>query len=300
VIRAGFLGRLVRSSFIFIVSLLILTPAYAEKIPALLEIPKELPLNICAHFTQQKQALEKKLAEFQAAAAVFNAKDAKEQSDAEYEKLDAWRTRYINAAKAFNQEVAEAGTISTKLGKIATTIGVLGSMRGEFSIESRDGAKLTNSSIQAGGTARIDIGTRVTTGSMGHLQILLLDETVFSIGPNSDIVIDEFVFDPDNGARKVSVRVLKGIFRWVTAKVARKDPSNIKVTLPVGIIGIRGTDFETEVAPDGSGYIKLFSGELEITPKKDGRAFILKAKQMIKFNAAGIFGKPEPIHDLSS
>jgi hypothetical protein len=185
-------------------------------------------------------------------------------------------------------------------GKAITYIGQLGFMRGEFSIENRDGSKLTNSTIQAGGTARIDIGTRVTTGSTGHLQILLLDETVFTIGPNSDIVIDEFVYDPNLSIRVISARVLKGIFRWVTGKVTHKDPAKMKVSLPVAAIGIRGTDFETKVAPDGSGHIKLFSGELEITSIKNGSTFILKAKQMIRFNAAGIFGKPEPIHDLIS
>ena len=249
---------------------------------------------------QQKQTLEKELGEFQAAAAAFNAKGAKEQSDAEYEKLDARRTRYINAAKAFNQKVAEAGTIPTKPVKNATTIGVLGSMRGEFSIENSDGSKLTNLNIQAGEAPRIAIGMRVITGPTGHLQCLLLDETVFTIGPNSDMVLDEFVYDTDRSASKITARLSKGIFRWVTGKAVHKDPASMKVILPVMVVGIRGTDFETKIEPDGSGYIKLFSGELEITPTKDGRAFILKAKQMIKFNASGVFGNPEPIHDLIS
>jgi len=43
----------------------------------------------------------------------------------------------------------------------------------------------------------VSIGTRIVTGSDGHMQLLLLDETVFTIGPNSDIVVDEFVYDPD-------------------------------------------------------------------------------------------------------
>lgn len=91
----------------YMLSLMLVTPAYAEKIPALSEIPADLPDSSRVQLYQRKQALEKDLANFQAAAAKFNAKDAKDQSDSEYEALDAWRTRYINAAKEFNKAVAE-------------------------------------------------------------------------------------------------------------------------------------------------------------------------------------------------
>lgn len=83
-------------------------PAHAEKIPALSEIPAVLPVDVREQFAQRKRTLEKELAEFQAAARVFNAKDAKDQSDAEYNALDSRRTRYIAAAKEFNRDVEEA------------------------------------------------------------------------------------------------------------------------------------------------------------------------------------------------
>lgn len=85
------------------------------------------------------------------------------------------------------------------------------------------------------------LNDHVTTDAKSRLQVMLLDETVFTIGPDSDMVLDEFVYDPKTDAGKVSARVTKGVFRFVTGKVARKDPSSMKVTLPVGTIGIRGT-----------------------------------------------------------
>jgi hypothetical protein len=298
--RISFPSVLLWFSLFCVVSLSITSPSYAEKIPALSEIPADLPLDIRVQFYQQRQALKKELVDFQAVALAFNTKDAKEQSDAEYEKLDAWRTRYINAVKVFNQKMAQREQPVKRPQKVTAYIVQFNTVRGKFSIENSDGSKLTNVDIQAGRVARVDNGTHVTTGPTGHLRIILPDETVFTIGPNSDMVIDEFVYDPDLDASKVSVRLAKGIFRWATGKVARKDPASMKVTTPVAYIGIRGTDFETEVAPDGSGYIKLFSGELEITPKKNGSTFVLKAKQIVKFNADGFFSKPEPIKNLNS
>src|SRR5581483_7297571 len=80
----------------------------------------------------------------------------------------------------------------------------------------------------------------VTTDAQGRLQVLLLDETVFTIGPNSSMVLDSFVYDP-NGSSKLSARILKGVFRFVTGKIAKKRPSDMEVKMPVGVIGIRGT-----------------------------------------------------------
>jgi hypothetical protein len=85
------------------------------------------------------------------------------------------------------------------------------------------------------------LNDRITTGPDSRLQILLLDETTFTLGPNSDMVLDEFVYDPKTSAGKVSARISSGAFRFITGKVAQKNPANMKVTLPVGTIGIRGT-----------------------------------------------------------
>jgi hypothetical protein len=79
------------------------------------------------------------------------------------------------------------------------------------------------------------------SGPSSGMQILLLDETVFTIGPDSAITVDEFVYDPANSAGKISATVAKGVFRFVTGKVAHRRPSDMNVALPSGNIGVRGT-----------------------------------------------------------
>ena len=104
------------------------------------------------------------------------------------------------------------------------------------------------------------LNDHVTTDAAGRLQVLLLDETVFTIGPNSDMVLDEFVYDPATSAGKVTAQVTKGVFRFVTGKVARKDPGSMKVKLPVGTIGIRGTIAGGQVSDQGSTVILFGPG----------------------------------------
>src|ERR1700712_4610580 len=44
---------------------------------------------------------------------------------------------------------------------------------------------------------------KITTDSKGLLQILLADGTSFTVGPNSSMSIDSFVYDPDAGSAKI-------------------------------------------------------------------------------------------------
>ena len=57
----------------------------------------------------------------------------------------------------------------------------------------------------------------------------------------------------------------------------------MKVTTSVFAVGIRGTDFSYVVRPDGSGEIRLDSGELESTDLRTGAVSILKAGNVVKF-----------------
>ncbi|MCK6449468.1 MAG: FecR family protein [Alphaproteobacteria bacterium] len=85
------------------------------------------------------------------------------------------------------------------------------------------------------------LGNAVSSGPDSGMQIVLLDETTFTIGPDSELVIDEFVYDPRSSAGKVGASIAKGVFRFVTGKVARENPEAMRIKLPSGTIGIRGT-----------------------------------------------------------
>ena len=71
---------------------------------------------------------------------------------------------------------------------------------------------------------QIFMGDRIETGADGQLRILLLDQTFFTLGPLSTIMVDEFIYDPRNARAKASV--VKGILRAVSGKVAQKNPGD--------------------------------------------------------------------------
>jgi len=187
--------------------------------------------------------------------------------------------------------------VSLPAGKVEASAVAQVEFRGEFYFLTKDGRKVTG---EEASKVSLEEGTKVVTGSDGHIKMTLPDNTTFTVGPNSDLVIDKFVYDPDKSPEKIMATMTKGVFRWVTGKAygdaaVYKDPAQMKVNLPVVAVGIRGTDFEATVAPDGSGSVVLNFGQLEITEKKTGFTFILNAGEKITFGADGSVSRPMKI-----
>jgi hypothetical protein len=101
------------------------------------------------------------------------------------------------------------------------------------------------------------MGDRVTTDQIGEAQILFRDDTRLVVGPNSRIIIDRFVYNPDRTARQVSMSAVKGTFRFITG-VSRKQAYSIRT--PTMSIGVRGTQFDFAVRPGGETVLALYQG----------------------------------------
>src|SRR5271166_3944054 len=91
---------------------------------------------------------------------------------------------------------------------------------------------------------------RITTEAAGQTQILFLDESSMTIGPNSDMVIDEFVYDPASGTGKLAASLTRGVFRFVGGKLSKQDNA-VTMRTPAATIGIRGGCILAKQLPDG-------------------------------------------------
>lgn len=108
------------------------------------------------------------------------------------------------------------------------------------------------------------------TGPAAKLLVTFADGSKLTLGPNADVVIDEFAYNPNSGpnggGNTAALRVTGGAMRLVAGAVERiGGPQAIKVATPVGNIGIRGTDFFVELE-DNHLAVALFSGfEVSVT-----------------------------------
>ncbi len=87
---------------------------------------------------------------------------------------------------------------------------------------------------------------KISVGS-GNVQILFVDGTKLVIGPGSSLVVEKFLMRGSGTAEKVSINALRGTFRFITGKSAKKayDIKTANAT-----IGIRGTGFDFWVKGD--------------------------------------------------
>ena len=80
---------------------------------------------------------------------------------------------------------------------------------------------------------------RITTGPEGQTQVLFVDQSAMTVGPNSDMVIDQFVYDPAAGTGKLAANLTRGVFRFVGGKLSKQENA-VTVRTPTATIGIRG------------------------------------------------------------
>ena len=85
------------------------------------------------------------------------------------------------------------------------------------------------------------------TGSDGALGVIFKDDTVLSLGPDSLLVIDEFVFAPMEGELSIVTRMLKGTVAYLSGVIAKLSPESARFETPMATLGIRGTRFVAEV-----------------------------------------------------
>lgn len=91
------------------------------------------------------------------------------------------------------------------------------------------------------------LGDRVRTQAQSGMQVLLLDESVFTVGERNDLVIDRFVYDPDQGVGEIAARSTQGFLRFVSGGVGAIAPENVTLTTPSATIGTRGTSVDVVI-----------------------------------------------------
>jgi hypothetical protein len=92
----------------------------------------------------------------------------------------------------------------------------------------------------------VAVGERVITDATGLVQLLFDDETRLVVGPNSALVIEDYLLRRDGTAGRFAINALTGTFRFVTGK----SPKNsYEITTPTGTIGVRGTAFDFYIGP---------------------------------------------------
>jgi len=123
---------------------------------------------------------------------------------------------------------------------------------------------------RAGQTLELQVGdliylNDVVESTGGSTGIVFKDDTTLSVDAGARMVIDDFVYDPEQPTTgSMSVNMLSGDFSFISGGVAKTGADAMKVTTPVLTIGVRGTQVAGKASQEGE------SNEVVLLPNEDG------------------------------
>jgi hypothetical protein len=120
------------------------------------------------------------------------------------------------------------------LGSLKTVRGGVVVRRGATAIPAAEGMHLLLNDV-------------LQTSADGQLGAILQDGTRIALGPNTELRIDRFVYEPSDGKFGLLLRLARGVLAYVSGKIAKFAPESVTVETPVGVIGLRGTHFAVTI-----------------------------------------------------
>jgi hypothetical protein len=107
---------------------------------------------------------------------------------------------------------------------------------------------------------------RIRTTAAGSTQVIFVDRTSLTIGPNSDITIDQYVYDPGAGTRNLAARIGRGVLRFIGGEISHSD--QIRITTPTATLGIRGGMALVDATHKKTGVVNLY-GTTTVTTRSN-------------------------------
>ena len=123
---------------------------------------------------------------------------------------------------------ARAGAQDPPIGSIKLAEGDVGVTRGGSRLAATPGTLLFQGDV-------------VDTGPDSRAGLILRDDTTLSMGPESRLELDQYLFEPRQNKFSVLFRMLRGTFVYLSGVIAKLAPDAIQLETPDSTIAVRGT-----------------------------------------------------------
>ncbi len=176
-----------------------------------------------------------------------------------------------------NVSIAEELSIEKQL------VGIVGAINGTVKTENR--------TLKAGD--KIYLNETIFASENSGTQILLLDQSTFTIGSESEVVMDTFIYDPETSDGKIVASVKQGSLKVISGLISKKNPDSLTVEVPEGTLGSRGTEFQTNVSKGKTDTLLIGPGKNNTLGLRPGAVLVGNDKGQTLLN------KPYSIASMS-
>ena len=108
----------------------------------------------------------------------------------------------------------------------------------------------------------------VTTSATDRAHLVFLDGTTVTIGPNSRLIIDKFVYDPSTQKGEIALNASTGVFRIIGGRISKT--SEVKVATPSASLGIRGGIMVFNVTVNATTSMMVYGDQMSVTSLVNG------------------------------
>ena len=81
-------------------------------------------------------------------------------------------------------------------------------------------------------------------------EVITLDDTRISLGPNSELTVDRYVYEPAQGLFDLVARLYRGTAAYLSGAIGKLSPESVQFKTPTATIGVRGTSFLVDAGGD--------------------------------------------------
>ena len=141
--------------------------------------------------------------------------------------------------------------------------------------------------LATGDDVRQDDMIEVSAKGSGELK--LRDDTKLALGPGSQLLLDEFVYNPEMSGGAIVLNLVRGTFRFITGIAAK--PAYV-IRTPTASITVRGTIFDVYVQDTGLSWLLLIEGAIEVCNEKGECRLHDEPGKLIRITPAGDVGNP--------
>lgn len=131
---------------------------------------------------------------------------------------------------------------------------------------------------------------RLETVPAGALEVTFTDGSKLTLGSASSVVVDNYVYGGAQGASGQTLKMTRGVFRFVSGSMPKDQ---VKLQTPSVTIGIRGTVVKSKVkSPAGDGTIYFEHGTGYVDNGK-GQVVQMNEGDMVTVGPDGSISQPE-------
>jgi len=134
-------------------------------------------------------------------------------------------------------------------------------------------------------------GEVISTGPDSHAQILMTDEGMIALRPDSSLRLTTYTYEGrKDGSERAVMDLIKGGIRSITGAIGGTNKKNQLLRTNNALVGIRGTDHETFLQPGagtynrvtvGGTYLQGARGRVELEPGQTGWVSLAAAPSLM-------------------